>query len=268
MLDPNPLVAGAGAEYLRIKGVEVVLGVLEEECIELNRPFLKYITTSLPWVVMKAGVSLDGRIAYQRGRGGVITGPESLRQVHRLRNNTDAILVGVGTVIVDDPSLTTRLDETRSRDPVRIILDTSLRIDENARVLGLDSAAQTWIFCSAAADPAKAGRLESRGIIVHRIDNLKGQRLDLKEVLKIAAAGEITSILVEGGATVHGAFLNGKLVDRVHLFYAPIFAGDGGVSLVSGHEVHGGKEQAVHLSGMRTRRCGNDFVLTGDVVYP
>ncbi len=207
MSDPNPLVDGSGVDYLRAKGLEVECGILEKECREINKPFFKYIVSSRPWVVMKAGLSLDGRLNYCKGRGGRITGPESFRKVHRLRNSIDAILVGIGTVKADDPSLTVRLSRGHGRDPVRIILDSHLQIEEDAQVLHLGSNAQTWIFCLKTADAEKATRLRRRGVALFTAAPDKHNRVDLDDVLKIAAAREITSVLVEGGATVHGAFL-------------------------------------------------------------
>ena len=267
MLDPNPLVDGSGAEYLKERKIEVISGVLEEECRELNRPFIKLITTSLPWVLMKAGMSLDGRLSYRAGRGGVITGLESRDKVHKMRDQNDAILVGIGTVAADDPALTTRVKNTRGRDPLRIILDTNLTIDEKAKILNQVSNAPTWIFCSNNVDRGKIERLEDKGAVVHRVDECSSG-VDLKQVLKTVAEHGYASVLVEGGARVHGCFLNQMLVDRVSLFIAPIFAGSGGVPLVSGLKMVDEKDAAIRLERIRTRKYGTDLMLSGDVVYP
>ena len=267
MLDPNPLVDGMGAQYLRENGIEVSHGVLEDRCRELNRGFIKLITTSLPFVVMKAGVSLDGRLSYQPGCGGVITGSESHGKVHIMRDEADAILVGIGTIKADNPSLTTRLENYPGKDPVRVILDTNLSIDEQAQVLTLTSSAPTWIFCTDSVDQGKVDRLIKRGIVVHFVER-QDTGLDLLNVLEVLAQSGCASILVEGGATIHGALLNAKLVDRVNLFYAPVFAGDQGVSLVNGVQVHGGKKQAITLAGVTTSRYGEDVLITGNVIYP
>ncbi len=269
MLDPNPLVDGSGADYLRSRGVTVVTGVLEKQCREINRPFLKHIATSMPWVVLKAGLSLDGRITFRRGSCGSVTGPESLRQVHRLRDRCDAILVGIGTIVIDDPALTTRLAGKRGRDPVRVILDTRLRIDEQARVLSQQSTASTLIFCSAAVAADKRERLAARpGVeIVETVCGGDG-RLDLKEVLRLLGARGLTSVLVEGGAAVHGAFLSARLVDRAHLFYAPIFIGDSGSGVVEQYRAEPDRNRAVRLINTSTKRFGEDLMITGDVTYP
>lgn len=267
MQDPNPLVDGSGAGYLRERKIQVISGVLEEECRELNRPFIKLVTKSLPWVVMKAGISLDGRLSYQEGRGGMITGPESRSRVHRMRDENDAILVGIGTVAADDPELTTRLKNKKGRDPLRIILDTHLKIDENAKVLNMVSEALTWIFCSKNVDTKKIARLEAKGAVVYRLDE-SSSGVDLKQVLKTVAEHGYGSVLVEGGSRIHGCFLNEMLVDRANLFIAPIFAGNEGVSLVSGLKTVERKDSAVRLVRVITRKYGEDLMLSGDVVYP
>jgi diaminohydroxyphosphoribosylaminopyrimidine deaminase/5-amino-6-(5-phosphoribosylamino)uracil reductase len=267
MQDPNPLVDGSGADYLRKRKIEVNLGVLEQECRELNRPFIKLITASMPWVVMKAGTSLDGRLSYQAGCGGVITGPESRSMVHRMRDENDAILVGIGTVAADDPALTTRLTNKKGRDPLRIILDTHLNIDENAKVLNCVSDAQTWIFCSNNAERDKIKRLADKGVAVYRMDECP-TGVDLKQVLKTVAEHGYGSVLVEGGARIHGCFLNEMLVDRVNLFIAPIFAGNDGAPLIGGLKTVEGKDSAVRLVRIRTRKYGEDLMISGDVVYP
>ncbi|MEE4165456.1 MAG: bifunctional diaminohydroxyphosphoribosylaminopyrimidine deaminase/5-amino-6-(5-phosphoribosylamino)uracil reductase RibD, partial [Desulfocapsaceae bacterium] len=264
MRDPNPQVNGSGIDYLRSRGLEVRCGVLEKECREINKAFLKYILSARPLVVMKAGLSLDGRLSYRPGAGEAITGPESFRKVHHLRDTIDAILVGIGTVRADDPSLTTRLVRGRGRDPLRIVLDSKLQIDENAQLLRVSPETRTWIFCLDTADSKKMADLRERGIMISAVapDNLG--RVALDEVLKMVAARNITSVMVEGGATVHGAFLNERLVDSVYLFYAPVFAGDGGVPLISGYQVYGGKKQAIQLGNITTRWYGRDLLVRGD----
>ena len=267
MQDPNPLVDGSGNRYLQSQGIEVVSGVLEAECCAQNRPFLKYITQSLPWVVMKAGMSLDGRISYQPHQSGQMTGAASLRKVHRLRDRMDAILVGNTTVMVDDPALTTRLPHGRGRDPVRIVLDTHLQIPETARLLHLDSAAPTWIFCGTEVNLEKMERIRKPGkVLICQVGCGADGRVDLLQMLKILAGNGISSVLVEGGATIHGAFLRQQLVDHVNLFIAPIFAGNSGVSVIEGLSICGG-EDVIRLHDVRYRRFGQDMMVAGDIVY-
>jgi diaminohydroxyphosphoribosylaminopyrimidine deaminase / 5-amino-6-(5-phosphoribosylamino)uracil reductase len=269
MEDPNPLVDGSGNTYLRSQGIEVESGLLDAECRFLNRPFIKYITKGLPWVIMKAGISLDGRISYQPQQSGKITGPESLRKSHVLRDRVDAILIGCTTVIVDDPSLTTRLSQgRRGRDPLRVVLDTHLQIPESARLLHLDSAVPTWIFCGKNVDRDKMARLgHVSNVVVHQVECGGDGRVDLQQMLKIlAGAGGVSSLLVEGGATIHGAFLRQKLVDQVNLFIAPIFAGNAGTPVVEGVNSHNG-EDAIRLHTLHYSRLGQDMMVEGEVMY-
>ncbi len=267
MEDPNPLVDGSGNSFLRNNGVEVVSGVLSEECRKINRPFIKFITTSRPWVVMKAGVSLDGRINYQKGKSGWITGDESLGKTHLLRDTYDAIMVGIGTVLIDDPSLTTRHpDGAEGRDPVRIILDTQLRISTSAKMLHLGSTSPTWIFCGPEVDSKKEQALSGLGVRIFPVAVDFSGALDLEEVAAVLGKEMISSVLVEGGATVHGAMLKKKLVDHVTLFYAPIFAGDQGVPIIKGVSVED-RDEAIRLKDVHYRRLGDDLMIEGDVVY-
>ena len=262
MEDPNPLVSGSGNGYLREHGLDVLCGVLEEECRELNRPFLKHIATGLPFVVMKAGISLDGRLSYQKGFPGRITGDSSRKKVHRLRDSLDAILVGSGTVLADDPSLTTRIPGKRGRDPVRVILDSSLRIPLQSKIIQQESSS-TLIFCGKSASEKKRHLLqEQRNVRVQVVDGDAG--LNLEAVLQELGRVGLCSVLVEGGAGVHGSFLRRSLVDRVMLFQAPIFAGSAGTPLLEGFSVRD-QGSALRLKNMHYRRCGQDILIQGDL---
>ncbi len=265
MMDPNPLVNGNGNTYLRKQGIEVLSGVLEKECIEINRPFIKHISTGKPFVVMKAGISLDGKLSYQDGIPGQITGEESHSKLHSLRNSLDAILIGSGTLVADNPSLTTRLGEC-GRDPVRVILDSSLKISLKSKILHLESTAPTLIFCSSAADIGKRAILsEMAGIQVVTVshDNHKG--LDLDEILKYLGQMGVCSLLVEGGAAIHSSFLKKDLVDRVMLFVAPLFAGTAGTGLLRDFSVKG-RNQAPQLKNVKYERYGADMLIQGDFI--
>lgn len=265
MQDPNPLVSGNGTRYLQQKGIEVIGPVLEQQCRAINRPFIKHITCGTPWVIMKAGVSLDGRLTYQKGNSGWITGPESKRRVHLLRHQVDAIMVGRGTVTIDDPSLTTRLAGRRGKDPLRVIVDTGLRISPDAKVLHLTSSAPTWIFCGPGVSAEKVASLTTSGVVVHQVSvDVQGQ-VNLTEVLSVLGAAQITSLLVEGGGALHGSLLRQKLVDHVNLFLAPLFAGDSGIPLVTGLDV-AGREQALRIAAPRYRRVGEDMMISGDIL--
>ncbi len=265
MKDPNPLVDGGGIAFLRDRHIEVLCGVLEEECRALNSPFIKLITQGVPWMIMKAGVSLDGRLNYQPGHGGRITGEQSSREVHKLRNAVDAILVGRKTVDIDNPSLTTRLPRGAAKDPIRIILDTELSTSPAAQVYHLDSKSPTWIVC--AEDPPEWKRVEFEKIGIRLIVVRRSREgVDLADVLKALGEEKVGSVLVEGGAQLHGAFLRERLYDYAHLFYAPIFAGDRGVPLAAGIAV-GDRKAAPRLVQIRHKRLGEDLMISGQLCY-
>lgn len=270
MLDPNPLVAGGGEKYLLDHDVEVTTGVLEDQCRTINLPFIRYIGSGRPLVALKAGISLDGRLNYQKGRCGSITGSASLERVHQLRDYYDAILVGRNTAEIDNPSLTTRLggsESTAGRDPVRVILDSNLALQETARVFHLQSAGVTWVFCKHSADHTKVNTLRALGVTVTPIGCDESGALDLKIVLKELARQDIISVLVEGGGRVHSSFLRQRLADRVHLFYAPIFAGSGGEGVISDLTV-ADRDSAIRLINTSWNRCGADMLVEGEICYP
>lgn len=262
MPDPNPQVAGGGSRYLTTCGLEVCSGILDAECRRINRPFVKLVTTGRPWVIMKAALSLDGRIAVASGQPGWISNEKSRRYTHRMRGQVDGILIGIGTALADDPSLTTRLPGPKRRDPVRIVLDVNLRLPTHARMLGLDSKAETLVFCGPCAAPAKMKSLRQAGAvpIVTPLDT--NGRIDLKEVLLELGRRHISSLLVEGGSLVHSSFLAQGLVDQLNLFYGPFFIGGDGVP-VAGEFGLQGVEQARRLKEITTRRFDNDLMIEG-----
>ena len=261
MLDPNPGVAGGGADKLSAQGIAVSCGVLEQECREINLPFIKHSVTGRPWVIMKAGMSIDGRIAALPGQATMITGEQSLRRVHALRNQVDAILVGIDTALADDPSLTTRLHGSLSgRDPLRVVLDAELRLPGSARMLQQDSAAGTWIFCRRGPDKKRRRQLEESGAVVKTVPVAPDGFLSLTAVLTALGQAQVTSLLVEGGSRVHGSFLESGLVDQLLLFVAPTFIGEQGVPLVTFY----GRKKRKNLPQfkiIKTRRCGEDILI-------
>lgn len=265
MKDPNPLVNGTGIAFLERSGVTVASGFLEKECREMNVAFIKHITTGLPLVIMKAGVSLDGRLNYQQGKSGWITGSQSVLEAHKLRNRVDAILVGGRTIAIDNPSLTTRLPRGRTKDPVRIIVDNQLSTPLHAQVYNLDSPAPTWVFHSENALPSKIVDFQDRGIRLFSIRQ-SNSGLDLLEILKILGREGLGSVMVEGGARLHGAFLNAQLFDYAHLFYAPLFAGDRGVGLAEGLQVQD-QLDAPKLVAIRYKKLGDDMLISGRISY-
>ncbi len=262
MLDPNPSVDGGGADYLTRKGVLVQHGILEQQCRSLNYPFIKHSASGVPWVIMKSGLSLDGKITFQAGKGGAITGSASKQLVHVLRDTVDAILVGVDTVLIDNPRLTTRLDRSDAQDPLRVVLDTHLRTPTAAHMLTQQSKAETWIFCSQDVSSNKVRALEKAGAKIKPLPVKNGTRLNISAVLQYLGKAGITSLLVEGGANVLGAFLQANLIDQVYLLYAPYFIGDAGTPLICGYSA-ADAARAVFLDDITVDHAGKDMVLKG-----
>jgi diaminohydroxyphosphoribosylaminopyrimidine deaminase / 5-amino-6-(5-phosphoribosylamino)uracil reductase len=264
MDDPNPGVRGGGGDFLAARGVAVVRGVRQTRARRLNEVFIKHITTGRPFVVVKCAATLDGRIATRTGHSRWVTGRAARGFVHRLRHSLDAILVGIGTVLADDPSLTTRLPETAGRDPVRVVLDTHLSIPENARVLRLDSASETLIVSGDQAPPDKKGRIERTGARVWAAPVRNG-RIDLDALMAHLGREGITSVLIEGGARIIGSALAAGVADKVCFFYAPkILGGDDGVPICAGP----GPEkmgEAIAVRDLTVHRFGDDVMLEGYV---
>lgn len=265
--DPNPLVAGGGRQYLEDNGVSVITSVLEDKCREINLPFIKFITTGEPFVLLKAGMSLDGMLSYQKNEGGWITNVESRIAVHKLRNSYDAILVGRNTIDVDNPALTTRLEKTISRDPVRVILDTHLATSLQSKVYCNNSEAPTIVYCGENVKPERMGKFADNGIEVVKTPLDKFGTVSIQTILENLSNRGIISVLVEGGGGIHSSFLKNRAVDKVALFYGPLFAGNDGCSFSTGVSVRD-REAAVKLNNISLSKLGDDFLVEGDVSYP
>lgn len=262
MQDPNPLVAGKGLAILKDRGVEVSWGVLEDEARKLNEVFIKYITTKLPFVVLKAATSLDGKIATTTGESKWITGVQAREQGHRLRDIYDAILVGVNTVLADDPSLTARLPEGRGRDPIRIIVDSSARTPTVARIFLQESAAYNIIATTESASPERKASLMATGADVIVVPG-SGPTVDLAKLMEILGQREITSVLIEGGGQINGSALRSGIVDKVAWFIAPIIiGGDRAPGPVRGEGIEK-LSSATKLYNIDIERLGQDLYITG-----
>jgi diaminohydroxyphosphoribosylaminopyrimidine deaminase/5-amino-6-(5-phosphoribosylamino)uracil reductase len=259
--DPNPLVNGKGIARLRAAGVEVVEGVLREACDALNAHWFKYIRERRPYVTLKAAVTLDGRIATRTGDARWVTGEGARRWVHRLRDRVDAVLVGAGTARADDPRLTTRLPGGRGRDPLRVVLDTELRLPGRLALLRPSSPAPTLV-----AHASARVRRTAPGVELIRCRRGRGG-VDLRDLLAKLAARGVTHLLVEGGARVHARFLEAGLVDRMAIFVAPKIAGADGVPLVAGRGP-ARMADALRLDEVEFERLGDDLLVLGRPVRP
>lgn len=262
MIDPNPKVSGRGIARLREAGIPVVCGILEDACRAINLPFVKRVTTGLPFVTLKSAMTLDGKIATASGDSRWVTGEPARRQVHRLRAVSDAVMVGVGTAIADDPQLTSRIPG--GRDPLRVIVDSGLRLPLDSRLLGLDSHAVT-LLATVSQDGERIAQLRDRGAEVLVCAERAG-RVDLHDLLARLGGRGIQSILLEGGAELAGAMLRQRLIDRCLFFYAPKLVGGEGFGLFCGAGA-GRMADAVPLQRIGIRRIGTDILIEGEPDY-
>ncbi|MFF2090165.1 bifunctional diaminohydroxyphosphoribosylaminopyrimidine deaminase/5-amino-6-(5-phosphoribosylamino)uracil reductase RibD [Paenibacillus sp. NPDC058174] len=261
--DPNPQVAGRGLERLRESGIEVTVGLLEEKSRSMNEKFNKYITTKLPFVTLKTASTLDGKIASRTGDSRWITGAAAREQVHTLRHQHEAIMVGIGTVLADDPMLTTRA-EVPAIHPVRIIVDSKLRLPLDARVV-TDRSARTLVLTTEGADQAKGAALEEAGVELVRAG--EGEHVDLKEAMRKLGEAEIGSILLEGGGKLNGAMLEAGLIDKIMIYMAAKIIGGlqaPGTFTFDGFEK---MAQAIELERVAVEMAGEDICIAGYPAY-
>jgi diaminohydroxyphosphoribosylaminopyrimidine deaminase/5-amino-6-(5-phosphoribosylamino)uracil reductase len=258
MIDPNRNVAGGGVKALRAAGIDVVTGILEAEAKRLNEAYIKHITEGVPFVTLKIAQTLDGRIATASGESKWITGEQARFEAHRLRDGNDAILVGINTVLKDAPSLTARIPG--GRDPVRVIVDSRLRIPLAAKVLTQRSPAKTIVATLPNAAKSKIRKLQDAGAEVLVVKALRG-RVDLKDLMKELGKRDIASVLVEGGSEVNASALASRIVDKVVFFIAPLLmTGNDSIGSIGG--VSPKKlADAVRLRNIRTRPAGKDLMV-------
>ncbi len=263
MTDPNPDVSGGGAAFLTQNGITVDSGICEAEARRLNESFIKYSAVKRPFVLLKCAATLDGRIATRTGDSKWVTGASSRKYVHELRHASDAILVGVNTVKADNPSLTTRLDDKKGKDPIRIVLDTRLSIPENSKLLQIPAGSDTLIITGNSKSSSKRDAIENSGVkVIDAVLNADG-RIDLDALMTQLGQMGITSLLIEGGAQVAASALQAGIVDKINFFYAPrILAADDGIPMCSGT----GPElmaDSIPVKDIRVRQFDNDVMIEG-----
>lgn len=261
-VDPNPKVAGRGIEKLTAAGIKVEIGLLEKEARKLNEVYFKYIKTGLPLVAMKTAMTLDGKIATQSGDSKWITTETSRKYVHELRNIYDGIMIGIGTVLKDDPRLNTRLDQEDTRNPIRIIIDGHLKLPLESNICKTADQQKTLVFCEESADITKRFELQSRGIDVYSL-KCDPEQIPLPVVLSKLGELQICSLLVESGGEINASLLAEGLVDKVYWFIAPkILGGRTAPSPVGGQGVVKMNE-ALDLTSLALQRLGDDILITG-----
>jgi diaminohydroxyphosphoribosylaminopyrimidine deaminase / 5-amino-6-(5-phosphoribosylamino)uracil reductase len=265
-IDPNPHVRGGGAERLREAGVEVKVGVSEKEARALIAPWAKCVTTGLPHVSLKLALSLDGRIATRTGASKWVTGPEARAKVHELRSRMDAVAVGIGTVVADDPRLTVR--EIQAPSPVRVVFDTKLRIPSGARLVTTAREVPTWIVTSLEASPAVAQTLSDQGVEILRAPPSAEGRIDVTAALRALAQRGVVSLMVEGGAELAGSVLAARLADELHVFVSPILLGPRGRPGAVDWAGPDTPSEAPRIVDAHWERCGKDAYVFGPLAFP
>jgi diaminohydroxyphosphoribosylaminopyrimidine deaminase / 5-amino-6-(5-phosphoribosylamino)uracil reductase len=253
MTDPDERVRGAGLRMLQNAGVETYVGVLEDRARRLNEFYVKHRLSGRPFVTAKFAMSLDGKIATRTGESRWITGEESRAHAHRVRRVHDAILVGVNTVVADDPELTARVEGEDSRQPLRVVLDSQLKIRHSARIVGPNTLIAT----------TKAGRVGAAEVL--RLPSDADGRVDVRALLEALGERGILSLLIEGGGEVHASFFAAGLVDKVHAYVAPRLIGGRAAPGPFGGEGVEHLAESIHLNELDFIRLGDDLLITGYV---
>lgn len=264
--DPNPRVTGGGLERLEQEGVEVKLGVLDAECKELIRPWAHFVTAGRSYLSLKLAMSLDGRIATRTGASKWITCPESRARVQQLRGQHDAVMLGVNTVLADDPRLTVR--DVPGRSPIRVVIDSRLRLPPTSHLAQTANQTPTCVMTTQAASPVAEQELSALGVrVVHVAATAEG-RCDPLAVLQELAAREVVNVLCEGGAELAGSLLAARLPSELHVFVAPILLGPRGRPGAvdwAGPELPG---DAPRINPPHWELCGSDAYVWGPIVFP
>lgn len=254
--DPNPEVAGEGHKRLTAKKIQVDIGLCADEARRAHAGHIRRITDGRPHVLLKLAVSADGKAGLSGRRTAAITGEQARNRVFQMRAESDAILVGIGTVLADNPALTCRLPGMFDRSPVRVLLDSQLRVSLASHVVATVRETPTWIFCSRTASAMAEQILQERGAKVFRIGS-DGGRLDLRELLSILSTEGITRLMVEGGPTVAASFVGADLVDEAVIFQSDKSIGNDGIAALEGIPLEA-LTQSQHLKSLGSEQLGSD----------
>jgi len=254
MKDPDPRTNGRGFRALRDAGIAIEEGLLREEAMRLNEGFISRVTRGRPFVLLKLATTLDGRVAVPGRR--YLSGKRALREVHRLRDRSDAVIVGIGTILADDPALTVR--EVKGRDPLRVILDTEARTPPQAKVVRAADPQRTVIFVARDAEVRRTNRLREAGVLLATLPRAEGG-LDLGAALRWLGEHGVNTVLSEGGPRIAGSLVRGGFADRLLLLVSPLAGGDGPPALA-------GVGSPNALRDLRVRKLGDDIALEGSIV--
>jgi diaminohydroxyphosphoribosylaminopyrimidine deaminase / 5-amino-6-(5-phosphoribosylamino)uracil reductase len=264
--DPNPHVAGGGIEKLREAGIEVIVGVREADSRALIAPWSKFVTSGLPYLSLKLALSLDGRIATRSGASKWVTGPEARARVHALRAAHDAVAIGIGTALTDDPRLTVR--DAPGGSPLRVVFDTKLRLPPHSRLVETAPNVPTLVLCSVDAPASSEDALVTRGVEVVRAPSSTEGRIDAQAALRLLAGRGIVTVMVEGGAELAGSILAGRLCDELHAFIAPILLGPRGRPGAVDWAGPDTPTEAPRIANPRWELVGSDAYVHGVVQFP
>jgi len=261
-LDPNPIHFGKGVRILKKSGIEIISGVLDEECRELNLGFNKWISMKMPYCIIKSGLSLDGKIATSKGESQWITNSLSLKYGYRLRSESDAVMVGIETVLKDNPSLS--LHGQKGNEPFKIIVDSRGRLPVSSKLVR--NFAKNTILAVTTISSSKEKYLTGKGIKIIKTSAQKN-RVNLISLFKNLAALGITSILVEGGGELAASVIQNRLADRLYYFFAPVLIGGKKAKQAFAGEGYGYLKHVPRLQNLKIKRLDSDILISGDIKY-